>query len=149
MDDLTPEELGFIRKRLKISADDIVDGRGISFEEATCKAERHNKRVILFQCCSKHANHRISNKHRRCLQCNPEYFAFANRKQSQSFVYIATSKSERLIKIGFTADPIERTKTLNYGYGSAEDWKILFWIEIEQAGEIEKSAQDQLMRFRL
>jgi hypothetical protein len=54
------------------------------------------------------------------------------------YLYIAGSLSRRVIKVGKTKSPRRRQQELRrQEYGSIRDWRILYFIRVKNAGQIE------------
>jgi hypothetical protein len=123
---LTTEELAFLDKH-ELSADDIIIG-------SRCKK----------------ADHRLRTRGGHCAQCNTKMIAYWKRHHSPGYVYIVGSSSARLLKIGVTKNIEQRKLTLAQStYGGADDWEMLFYTKVKNAGEVEQRAQRSLKDFQI
>jgi predicted GIY-YIG superfamily endonuclease len=68
------------------------------------------------------------------------------RYYEPGYVYIAGSLGGRVLKIGTTVNIGRRleTKLRGQGYGNLDDWKLLFYVWVQQGGNIEHAARRQL-----
>jgi hypothetical protein len=95
--------------------------------------------------CAK-GNHSLRDRNGNCLQCNPLILAYAKNHNDGGYVYIAHSKSSKLIKIGSTSNISKRGATLKeHQYGSQSDWEIAYYTYVEKKrGAIETEIQTLL-----
>lgn len=95
--------------------------------------------------CAK-GNHSLRDRNGNCLQCNPLILRYAKNHNDGGYVYIAHSKSSKLIKIGSTSNISKRGKSLkDPQYGSQSDWEIAHYTYVEEKrGAIEKEIQTLL-----
>jgi hypothetical protein len=87
----------------------------------------------------------LRNRSGHCIQCNTAYLAFQKRHDSAGIVYIAGSQLGQVIKVGFTKAVQVRSESLNRTkYAGFQDWKILFGVKSDLAGNIETAANSYL-----
>jgi hypothetical protein len=110
----------------EIPADAVLDARGMKKAEWLQQLKPQNRAVALmsYSPCKK-AGHvfRLSSGH--CMECSPQGVAHWKKHQVDGCVYIATSRSLGLHKIGTARRTSDRADGLNSdGYAGATDWKI-------------------------
>jgi hypothetical protein len=76
---------------------------------------------------------------------------FRNRHYEPGYVYIAGSLSGRVIKIGTTINigGRQQNKLRNLRYGGMDDWVLLYYVWVDQGGDIEHAARAQLQRYKI
>jgi len=76
---------------------------------------------------------------------NTANIAYQSRHRSEGTVYVATSRSLGLVKIGGATDLNKRIQTLrNQSYAGASDWDVLVYAVVAEYGRVEKEIQDKL-----
>src|SRR5207244_4282313 len=76
--------------------------------------------------------------------------SYQKRHHSPGYVYIAGSRSAKLLKIGTAIDIEQRTRNLrNQAYGGIRDWVMLFTAKVENGGRTEGDAIRRLKAFRV
>jgi hypothetical protein len=74
---------------------------------------------------------------------------YRDRYYAPGYVYIAGSLSGRVIKIGTTINIRRQQKRLqNLEYGSLSDWKILYYVWVDEGGKIEHAARRRLRCYK-
>jgi hypothetical protein len=74
---------------------------------------------------------------------------FRDRYYGSGYVYIAGSLSHRVLKIGTTVNIRQQEKRLRRtSYGSIDDWVLLYYVWVDEAGRIEHDARRRLVRYR-
>ena len=101
-DELTAEELAFLR-RFDLTADDVMDVRRYSSSRWKVLIKQEGKKIALGADCAK-AGHRLRTTAGHCVQCDIKKYEFARRFSAEQYVYIAGSKSARVIKFGTGVD---------------------------------------------
>lgn len=137
--------------RLGLSEDNVLQGwENNSVKLRKQVAEEELKDIIVGSPCEK-AGHRLRTRsNNQCVQCHPEKFRYQKNYSEAGHVYIAGSLSGRLIKVSFSRDCHKRVPEIRgQRYGGFGDWKLLEWFELENAGEIESRAQNQLLQFKV
>lgn len=143
---LRADELEFL-KRYGMTPADVHDGTGQTQERRRAEAKRLGKTVILGPPCGA-AGHRIQTRSHHCAQCDPKKLAFQTRHTAPGYVYIAGSKSGRVIKIGTASDMGQRHKQLcAERYGGLADWVVLFHMKVKEGGKVEQLTLSRLQRF--
>jgi hypothetical protein len=144
---LTKDEIEFL-SRHNLSEHDVLDCRRIPSKNRRSAIKTAGKVVALGAPCQKFG-HRIRSRAGHCVQCDTGKLAYQARKTAVSKLYLAGSKSRRLIKVGISNTPSTRMEVLrNEGYASATDWVLLMVLEIRNAGKAEKDIQRKLSPFR-
>jgi len=93
------------------------------------------------------AGHTLRTRGGHCAQCKPANLAFVSRWDNAGDVYVATSESICLTKLGTAQNAYVRADSLNfYAYGGSSDWEIRFTRYCETAGRVEFLAQQALKR---
>jgi hypothetical protein len=74
---------------------------------------------------------------------------FRDRYYGSGYVYIAGSLSQRVLKIGTTVNIRQQEKRLRRTrYGDVGDWKLLYYVWVDEAGRVEHDARRRLLRYR-
>jgi hypothetical protein len=109
-------------------------GKLVAFGANPCSAEGHTMRT--------RAGH--------CAQCNPANLSYLRRMSLPGDVYVAWSKSTRMVKIGLATNAYTREKSLNkFKYAGVNDWEMKLIYECPNAGEIENKTHQILSKFAL
>jgi hypothetical protein len=144
---LTREELDFLRSQ-NLSAADVYDARGQSAATWKAKVRSAGLTVVLGAPC-RNGGHRLRTRSGHCIQCDTSKLSYQLRHHSPGYVYIAGSRSAKLIKIGTAIDIEQRLRNLrNQAYGNVTDWAMLFWAKVANGGETEGKAIRHLDAFR-
>lgn len=144
---LTQDEVLFL-KRHKISEDDVLDAQNISSSDRKNKAKKLGKHFMLRKPPCQKGNHRIFTRNNHCIQCDTSKIAIQLRGSKTGFVYLAGSESKKLIKVGVASDLSDREKTLNsFKYADCNDWVILKWIKVDNAGTVEGCIHHKLLEY--
>lgn len=126
------------------SADDVYDGRWESQRQRRKGAKAAGKALVLGSPCGA-AGHRLRTRSHHCVQCNIANLGFQNRYNSHGYVYIAGSRSGRVIKLGIARDIMQRESQLrNERHAGLGDWEVLFFIAVDQAGRVENEASKKV-----
>lgn len=141
--DLTGPERAFLVSQ-KIKPDHVLDARGMSKEQWTARAKAEGILFILGSPCDA-VGHRLRTRAGHCMQCNTATIAYIRRFAEPGHVYIAASKTTRLLKVGSCKDIGQRERNLRaHKYGGATDWQIIAWAKTPRAGELEFDIQRML-----
>lgn len=148
MAQLSNEQLEFIRRQ-RISLSRVFDATGLSVHRYK-RMMRELGMVIAYGVSPcRAAGHTLRTRAGHCVQCGTHHLAFLQRHEDAGAVYIATSKSGRLLKIGTAQNTYEREASLNkFGYAGSNDWKIKAVWRCDQAGRVEFLAQEALWQYR-
>jgi hypothetical protein len=74
---------------------------------------------------------------------------FRDRHYGSGYVYIAGSLSQRVLKIGTTVNIRQQEKRLRRTcYGGIGDWKLLYYVWVNEAGRVEHDARRSVVRYR-
>jgi hypothetical protein len=145
---LTQSELRFLASQ-GLSADDVFDARRLPQAYWFKRIDETNKTVALGSKC-RSAGHRLRSRRGHCVQCDTSKLGYQARYRADQYVYIAGSRSAKLIKIGTCSDLDQRERQVRAErYGSEGDWRFIFHMEVSRAGEIENLAQSRLSRYCL
>ncbi len=143
---LTPSELNFL-SRQGLGPNDVMDVRGMNQWLWFRRIEEENKTIALGSPC-RTAGHRLRSRRGHCVQCHTEKLSFVARYSADQYVYIAGSRSAKIIKIGTCRDCAQREKQLRAErYGGARDWRIVYSVEVRNAGAVEYTARSRLSRY--
>lgn len=136
---LTDQERGFL-KRHGIEAHEVFDAAGFSQPDYRSQMSLHEKTIAINVTPCGRFGHTMRTGGGHCAQCNPAALAFQKRYRQKAYVYIAGSKGQRILKVGFSEQPNAREAILNsLRYGSASDWTLLFHVRCKRAGSVEGS----------
>jgi len=84
-----------------------------------------------------------------CVQCRPQVLTSWRKYYEDGWVYIASSETLRLHKIGATTSPFERPRQLREGYGGAKDWLTTYRRQFRNHGRVEDGAKKALEPFKV
>ena len=141
-EDISDTEYAFLVSQ-KILVSHLYDARN---QAATAWGDQAKREGFLFGLSEPcHQGHRLRSRAGHCIQCNTARIAYARRFAEPGYVYIAASKSEKLLKVGCCVDPEQRKRNLNlHEYGSANDWEMIAWCKTASMGQVEFDIQKQL-----
>lgn len=143
---LTADEQTFLRSQ-GLSADDVYDARGQSTSQWRFGVRAAGLVLVLGTPCGK-AGHRLRTRSGHCFQCDTSKISYQSRHNSVGYVYIAGSRSEQLIKIGFAVDIPQRERNLRHqSYAGISDWTMLFSAQVETGGKVEGAVQSDLQQY--
>ena len=144
---ITKEQLKFLETQ-KISLDKIFDATGLSKTEYHKSMKEMDKIIAIGVTPCAKFSHSMRTRNGHCVQCNTATIAFLERHYEKGYIYIAGSKKEEVIKVGFASDINNREESLNdEGYGEINDWKILFQVMCKDAGKIEFRTHKKLNKY--
>jgi len=87
------------------------------------------------------AGHQLRSRKSVCLQCRPAEIGYLKRYFADGEVYVATSKSKGIVKVGTAKDSAARVVQLSYyQYGGASDWSLQVCVSCKAAGKVEFEA---------
>lgn len=146
--DLSKIEQDFL-KRYGITEDQVFDATGMSAGLYKRRMKGANFKVAKDVTPCKEYGHRLRTRHGHCAVCNPKNLNIIKRHHLKAYVYIAYSNMLDKVKVGFCTSISERQKQLRTDkYANANDWKILGYVLVENAGKVESDAQRRLHTFR-
>ena len=144
---ITKEQLKFLETQ-KISLDKIFDATGLSKTEYHKSMKEMDKIIAIGVTPCAKFSHSMRTRNGHCVQCNTATIAFLERHYEKGYIYIAGSKNEEVIKVGFASDINNREESLNdEGYGEINDWKIIFQVMCKDAGKIEFRTHKKLNKY--
>lgn len=145
---LTREETAFLKSQ-GLSAADVYDGRMQSSAGWKAGVRAAGLTVVLGTPC-KNGGHRLRTRSGHCAQCDTSKLSYQKRHHTPGYVYIAGSKSARLLKIGTAVDIEQRKRNLcNQAYGGIRDWTMLFTAKVQNGGKTEGDAIRRLKAFQV
>jgi hypothetical protein len=149
MTTLTNEQKAFL-KRLDIPLWRIFDAAGIQRKDFMLEMAATDKWIAIgTNPCTK-AGHTMKTRSGHCPQCDTKQLGFLTRFDETGEVYIAQSKSGKLLKIGFSANAESRLPGLNsYAYGGVADWKMMFVLPCKKANRVETVAHGLIAQHRV
>jgi hypothetical protein len=120
-----------------LNESDVFDARGKAKAVWRVEAKRLGKPLIYGTPCAA-AGHRLRTRSGHCVQCKPAMIAYQRRHSARQTLYIAGSQTLGCLKIGVTADIFDRHTQMNtQAYGGANDWQVLFRLDVDHAGRVE------------
>lgn len=141
----TKEQFEFL-VRHQIPLSQVFDATGYSTGEYKAIMDELGMVVAIGVSPCARAGHTVRTRAGHCAQCGTHNLAFLRRFDDAGYVYVASSDSLRLIKVGTSSDVDARLYTLNYfGYGGAYDWSMQFFSHCPRAGRVEFLAQQALL----
>ena len=144
---LTFEQMAFLTRH-KIPLGQVFDATGmrqIDYAEAMRKQDK----LFAFATtpCEK-SGHTLRSRSGNCIECNTANIAFTMRAYKDAYVYIAGSRSSKLIKVGSTTYLEKRFDSINSeAYGGANDWICIAYVKCEKAGTVEFAVHQRLHAF--
>lgn len=148
MPKLTAAQTSFL-KRHGIAGEQVYDAQGSprSIYGPAMRVAGLTVAINVSECVR---GHQLRDKHGKCVQCNPASFAFSRRKNALADVYVAWSRTLRLVKFGMSSDVPNRLYIANLeGYGGAQDWRAEHKLRTKQAGVLENKLHNALRGFRI
>ena len=144
---LAPEQLNFLETQ-KISLDKIFDAEGLSKSDYHPLMKEMDKIIAIGVTPCAKFSHTMRTRNGHCVQCNTASIAYLERHYDKGYIYIAGSKKEKVVKIGFASNINNREESLNNeNYGEISDWKILFQVTCKNAGKIEFNTHKKLSKY--
>jgi hypothetical protein len=126
----------------------VFDAKGMRLKEYRQIMKDFDKILAINTTPCRKSGHTMRTKEGSCMLCNPLNLVYSRRYHSKGYVYIAGTLAGEKIKIGFSKDPNERERSLNRtSYGEYFDWKILYFVGLENAGLIEDKLSKKLKKF--
>lgn len=149
MADLTQDQLRFLTSQ-RIPTSMLFDATGMRKRDyALAMAEIGAYFAFGVTACGA-GGHQLRTKAGHCIQCDTSKIAFALRHSTEGSVYVAYSKTARLVKVGVAGDLADRLNKLReYQYGGASDWALLCSAFVPEAGRLEFAVQDRLAQHRV
>ncbi len=145
--DLKPDEIEFLSK-YGLTQKDVYDARYSPSDLWKERMRELNKSVALGVKCK--YGHRLRTRSGHCIVCDPAKFGFWLRHRKPGYVYLAASKSAKLVKIGQSDDVQMRNASLNqYAYANASDWEMLTYFYIDASGKIESEIHGKLKAYQV
>lgn len=127
MAQLSADQIEFLKSQ-GIAPTQIFDASNLK-SKADIEAQMEALELSLYfggAACRK-AGHTLRTKAGHCIQCDTSKIAYQFRHSSAGYVYLAYSKTKKLVKVGFTKNhPQERINYLrNETYANANDWDLI------------------------
>ena len=145
---LTRDELEFLKGQ-GLTTVDVYDGRKQSSAAWKVGVRQAGKAVVLGTPCAA-KGHRLRTRSGHCAQCDTAKLSYQKRHNTEGYVYIAGSKSARLLKVGTCVDIEQRRRNLrNQRYGNISDWEMLFTAKVDTGGKVEGSALSLLSPYKV
>lgn len=127
----------------------VLDGTGMEKSEIV-KIMNEKGYLVVVGVAPCYRNHSIRKKSWHCVECKPDRLIYQDRFTKKSTIYIAESKSKKLIKIGIGDNPFERVKQLNYyRYAGISDWTHAFSMHCNKAGRVEYDLHTALLEHKV
>lgn len=148
MNNILDAHRSFLHK-YKILDSLVLDGTGMEKSEIVeIMNEKGYLVVVGITPC--YRNHSIRKKSWHCVECKPDGLIYQGRYTKKSTIYIAESKSTKLIKIGIGDNSFERVKQLNYyRYAGISDWTHAFGMLCNKAGRLEYDLHTALSKHKV
>ncbi|RWK79068.1 MAG: hypothetical protein EOR51_22565 [Mesorhizobium sp.] len=133
---LTKDEIEFLRTQ-GLTAADVYDGRIQTSAGWKAGVRASGKTVVLGSPCTS-KGHRLRTRSGHCAQCDTAKLGYQRRHNTAGYIYIAGSRSAKLIKVGTCVDIDQRVRNLkNQAYGNTSDWVMLFTAHVDAGGKTE------------
>lgn len=116
---LTKDEIEFLKTQ-GLTAADVYDGRSQSSATWKVGVRAAGKTVVLGTPCSS-KGHRLRTRSGDCAQCDTAKLSYQKRHNSEGYIYIAGSKSAKLLKVGTCVDIDQRHRNLRHQNGKTQE----------------------------
>lgn len=127
----------------RIDPDTLWDVRGWRSAEWKPQAKLLGVDFVLGEDCP--YGHRLRTRYNHCIQCNVAAIAFLLRHGKPGWVYLAHSKTSKVVKVGSTKDLTDRLRNLNsQGYGNCVDWEYIAKAYANRMGELERKIRNAI-----
>ena len=144
---ITEEQLNFLESH-NISLSEVFDATGLSRSQYQPIMKETEKIIAVGVTLCARSSHSMRTGAGHCVQCNTATIAYIERYYKKGHIYIAGSKKEKVVKVGFTSETTNRESSLNkQKYGEIDDWKILFFAMCKNAGKIECNTHKDLNKY--
>jgi hypothetical protein len=147
MADLSDRELHFLWSQ-RIDESEVLDCADISPRryKGAMESEGYLFCIAPREC---YGSHRLRSRSGHCIQCDTARIAFIRRHYAEAYIYIAGSRSSKVIKVGNAIWPERRVSALNSRYyGGIRDWVMLYHVKFADAGKVEFEAHRLLAGYR-
>lgn len=146
---LKGEEREFIAQ-YKVKIEQVFDAKGMSRSEYQEKMKKLNALLAINVSPCRELNHTMRIRSGHCAICNPKGLEYLRRESLSGFVYLAHSEAISKIKIGESSAPSGRLIALRkQDYGEAKDWKIRYFVSVEERGRVERQIKTMLKKYRV
>lgn len=146
---LSDDQLHFLMSQ-GIPLSQVFDATGLTRSQYKEKMRELGMLVALGTTPCTAGGHTLRTRSGHCIQCGTHNLAFLKRFEEPGFVYVLTSPTKRLVKVGTTGEVQQRLKSLRgYGYGGASDWELSFSLYSEKAGRVECQVHERLAQWRV
>ncbi len=147
MIELNSDQIQFLKEH-QIHPKYLFNAEGLSKSEYRVYMKELNKLIAYNVSPCQKEGHTLRTRSGHCCQCNTATIAYQKRNDSGGIVYIAGSLSGELIKIGFSKAVEVREESLNRTkYAGFSDWKLLYALKSEKAGQIETKSNSLLHKY--
>jgi hypothetical protein len=137
---LTEEQLNFLEK-YGISASLVFDASGMSRPEYHDVMSKNKLLIAYGTTPCKAKQHTLRTRAGHCIQCDPSKMAFVKRYDEEGEIYVASSASLDIVKVGTSKDSQARIRLLNsQGYADIKDWQLKYYLFCKNAGRAEHFA---------
>lgn len=142
---LTAEEVRFLRQH-NIELNVVADARRYAATGWDQAAREIGVHFAVGVECKR--GHRLRVRSGHCIVCKPASIKYALSHRKPGFVYIASTKSGRLHKVGSAVDVDDRQSRLRRDvYAGQSDWTIIAWFYCAEAQKQEMSIQSKLQEY--
>jgi len=137
MAQVTPKQLVFLKSQ-NVPLTRVFDASGMPRSSYQKVMKDLGMLVAIGVTPCKKAGHTIRTRKGHCAQCGTHNIAFTRRFEENNTLYVASSASHNVVKVGVTNNIRQRETSLNStGYGGIRDWNIEFHFACKQAGRME------------
>ena len=144
---LSKSELDFLKQH-KLELNDFLDANSSTLSNWKELGKRAGKRFAIRDSCTKNLGHLFVTSSGHCIQCDVSRIAFRIRDTAPGYVYIAISVTKKIVKVGTSTDVERRRKQARLeGYGGASDWQELHFVEVSEAGRLERETHKMLAKY--
>jgi hypothetical protein len=145
----TAKERAFLESQ-GIPLSGVFDASGMSRGKYQRVMKDLGKDIAIGVSPCREAGHTMRTRSGHCFQCNTHSYAFLKRFDDSNSLYVATSASSNIVKVGVTKDAQQREDNLNAtGYGGIRDWKMAYHFVCDRAGRMEHRVHDALSQYRV
>ena len=145
---LSEEQLQFLSHH-DIPLSQVFDATGLKTSQWKEQMKELGMNIAIGVSPCGYAGHTLRVRSGHCVQCKTHHLAFRDRYKKSGEIYVVTSDSLSLTKMGIAGDALKRLQTLRKtGYGGASDWHLRYSVFCETMGRVERVAEQMLKEYR-
>lgn len=144
---LTKKQIKYL-ERYKIPLSSMFDASGMKRADYRVIMELTGKFFAYGVTPCGSAGHTIRTKRGLCIECFPAGIGYLKNYHKNKYLYIAASRTLKLLKIGVANTPEDRIREFNFhSPGGASDWSVLCSLQVSDAGPKETEIHRRLLDY--